>query len=185
METTGVLILAAGSGRRAGAPKLTAMVNDKSYLAVVVGRLREAGFQLITAVVAAEFEQWAGGEVPGVTIIVNPDPDRGMMSSVVAGVRGMAATSGIMIVPVDHPFVAADTYRKLGIAFKKNPLQIVKPLHGGKTGHPVVVPRKLAEIIPPEDGEGGLQAFLIRSGVEVNTICVDDEGILQNMNGQT
>jgi CTP:molybdopterin cytidylyltransferase MocA len=76
-----------------------------------------------------------------------------------------------------------DTYRKLGIAFKKNPHQIIKPSCGGKTGHPVIVPRRLAEKVPPEDLEGGLQAFLTRSAIEVYSIHVEDEGILQNMNG--
>ncbi|MCX6136194.1 MAG: nucleotidyltransferase family protein [Ignavibacteriales bacterium] len=179
----GALILAAGRGRRAGTPKLTMRTDGKSYLRTIGMRLLECGIGPVAVTVAAEFEAWASNEIPGAIVVVNPDPDRGMMSSIAAAVPAMPRTKGIMMIPVDHPFVAEKSYLALRTEFEKNPHRIVKPSYEGKAGHPVIVPWTLAEKIPANDMEGGLQMFLHRSGVEICIVSVTDQGIVQNMNG--
>jgi molybdenum cofactor cytidylyltransferase len=75
---------------------------------------------------------------PRVRVVTNPDPARGMLSSIQAGV---AAADGdpILILPGDMPFVSAATVAAV-IAACLRTGRIVSPRHDGRRGHPLALP---------------------------------------------
>ncbi len=89
--------------------------------------------------------------------VTNPEPDRGQTSSVqvaLAAARERAAMAGVLIWPVDHPFVqATDLAALVEEAGAHSEARVVLPSHAGRAGHPALVTTALADAIlalPPE-----------------------------------
>ncbi|HQG45391.1 MAG TPA: NTP transferase domain-containing protein, partial [bacterium] len=60
LAAIGAVILAAGSGRRIGTPKLRLEAAGRSYLELILDRLGEAEIAPVACVVAADQSAWAG-----------------------------------------------------------------------------------------------------------------------------
>ena len=178
----GAVILAAGRGRRLGAPKVMLKQSGVSCLAQIVSRLRQAGIERIVAVVRSEHHSWAVDKAGTIELAINPRPERGMLSSLYLGIRHLPHCQGVMVVAVDHPLVKTDTYRSLVRAFKEMPQAVVKPESRGRAGHPIVIPRQLAARVPTADIHGGLSALIRSSGMNQVRLKVDDDGVTCNIN---
>lgn len=77
-----------------------------------------------------------------VTIVTNPDPSRGQLSSLQLGLRAVDPKHGaVFFHPVDAPLVAAETVMLLRDALATAPPStlLVIPRYGGKHGHPVLI----------------------------------------------
>jgi len=85
----GAVILAAGAGTRLGgvAKALLTGADGRTFLARVVGTAHEAGTDDIVVVVGPPFGDAvaAGARELGARVVVNPQPERGMASSVALG----------------------------------------------------------------------------------------------------
>ena len=79
---------------------------------------------------------------PRVHMMINPDPSRGMFSSLQVGLRG-ASGDPVVVLPGDMPFVQPATVALLLAAYRRAP-GIVSPKRLGKRGHPVVLPPAVA-----------------------------------------
>jgi molybdenum cofactor cytidylyltransferase len=81
------------------------------------------------------------------TIVVNPDPSRGQLSSLQTGLAALPAEAdGFAFIPVDSPAVEAETVARLARAFdqRDSSTLFVIPRQAGKRGHPVVAARSMA-----------------------------------------
>jgi CTP:molybdopterin cytidylyltransferase MocA len=117
-----------------------------------------------------------------VRIVENRDYERGMFSSVRAGVAHLHPDSrAFFLLPADIPLVRQQTLTNLAQAYDVNTGSIIYPVFYEKHGHPPLIPSELAPHILQWHGEGGLKAFLN------NTVCpsvelpVADRYILQDM----
>src|SRR5574339_206230 len=82
-------------------------------------------------------------DVP-IRIVENPRADEGgQLSSVIAGlnVADRPGATAMMILPVDVPLVTASTVRELLDVFARTHAPIVRAVHGGRHGHPVIFGR--------------------------------------------
>ncbi len=177
------IIAAAGSGTRAGGPKLALRLGENSFLGRICRSLCLTSVDEIVVVVQPPFALWAQAECPQARVVVNASPELGMLSSLVLG-AGKAAESagGLLVVPVDHPLVQPETYESLLRTFRETPDAMVFPKHAGRSGHPVLVPASLLQGTISPDQEGGLQALIRASGIRRMAVPVDDAGILRNVN---
>lgn len=182
MIQTAAIITAAGYGKRYGEPKLFAEINGKSFIRIIIENLRTAGIEKIIAVVNEKTYKRAMDSGPDADLIINPEPEKGMITSVYTGLNKAKGFDGILIVPVDHPLISAETYRHLCGFFRDNPDKIIKPAYRGKTGHPVIMPYGIKELITGDDTEGGLNTILKNSEFEIIYTEVDDPAILKNIN---
>lgn len=74
------------------------------------------------------------------TFVVNPDPERGQLSSLQCGLRAAGDAATILFTPVDYPAIDSDTVKRLletGAIF-------AMPRYEGRRGHPVKIGRDLA-----------------------------------------
>jgi CTP:molybdopterin cytidylyltransferase MocA len=131
----GTIVLAAGAGSRFGGGKVLALLDDRPLLQHVLDAASDAGPDALIAVLGADAHvaeliiDW--GECHRV---VNPDPARGLASSLQLGL----ATAAAVEPPLDGVFVAlGDQPRVRGITFH----QLARAAAADGGAHPIVVPR--------------------------------------------
>lgn len=137
------IVTAAGSAVRFGGRKLLTAIDGRPLLDHTIRALLDGGVGEVVVVLApgARAELEAGVDAmrdPRVRAVENPDPSRGMFTSIQAGA---AETDGdaILVLPGDMPFVSAATVRAVVDAYTSKPA-IVSPRFQGKRGHPVALP---------------------------------------------
>lgn len=166
MNLTGV-VLAAGASRRMGFPKTQLLWKGETYLARLV-RL----FGICEQVVAVLREQVP---VPGARVVVNPDPERGMLSSLQLAMGG--ATGPVMFTPVDFGHIREETVHGLVAAYAGQP--VFNPRCDGRRGHPTIISPETARrllALPPTSNPKELLQTLPPAWFD----C-DDPGILRDV----
>lgn len=173
------VILAGGDSTRMGRPKALLPLEGKTFLEVICERLGQAGAgQLV--VVAGSAAQAIGERLPALrpTLVVNPRPELGQLSSLQVGVRALDTDAPAAVVClVDHPTVTSRTYERLIQSWRLQPGSIVLPIRNGKHGHPIVLDRRyFAELLalPPE---ATMRAIVHRNDDETLDVQVDDPGV--------
>jgi len=175
------LILAAGYSSRMGRFKPLLRLGDKTAIEWAVGAFREAGIARIRIVTGHEAEAMESFlRSAGLDAVRNPDYDKGMYSSVQAGLASLpAAVQACFLLPVDIPLVRASTIDALANRYASKPAAVIYPNFRGQRGHPPLISRELFAEVISGDGEGGLRALLQR--YETDEVAVADEGILLDM----
>jgi molybdenum cofactor cytidylyltransferase len=135
------VILAAGASSRMGRPKPLLRFEGETFLDRLVGRF--AGIaQPVRVVLGYGADQVRAGVAHGRSIefVINPDPSRGMLSSLQRGLAGLPVeTDGAFFMPVDLPHLRRTTVEALAAA--NGPLVI--PAYCGRHGHPVRASRAI------------------------------------------
>lgn len=176
------LVLAAGAGSRIGSPKALLHHQGKSYLSLILENLERAGVREIIVVVSPAIHDAARSIAAGRKLVINPDPATDMMSSLRLGLRAIDNAAGCLVIPVDHPFVRPETYRKLVDTFLQYPDEIAKPIFKKSGGHPIAMPLQWARRFTEPPLTEGLRSAIRQSGIPINAVEVDDPGVLQNVN---
>ena len=174
------VVTAAGSAERFGGKKLLALVDGEPLLDRAIRSLLDGGVGEVIVVVGADARAELERDVnalndPRVRPVENPDPSRGMFSSIQEGVR-TAQGDVLLVLPGDMPFVQPATVRTvLDVwALKRG---IVSPRHNGKRGHPVAMPLALRDEIAATDPSSNLHEVIKKHLDERTDVDVDDPGI--------
>src|SRR5262245_42614123 len=152
-----------------------------TFLGRILGTVSDAAFDPLIVVARGQFDvaaAWDDARATNVIVVINPEPDRGQLSSLVCGLDARAAPPpGILMTLVDVPLPRADTVRALVEAWHHSHAPFVRPVHQGQHGHPVILGAEvLARLRATDPGEGAkpvIRAFEDR-GV---TVAVDDPGV--------
>jgi molybdenum cofactor cytidylyltransferase len=121
----------------------------------------------------------AGIKKRDISIVNNPDYEKGMFSSIQAGIRRLQPThKAFFILPVDIPLVRPATIRRLKEAAAQYPDNIIYPTFAGKRGHPPLIPSSLIIAILGWGENGGLKAVLQAQEKLAREIPVADSNIL-------
>lgn len=122
-----------------GGPKALLQVSGESFLARVARRLAEAGADWTIAVVGHEAPRVRrqAGLAEAVLVVENPAYREGMLSSALCGLAQAEAqgAEAVLLHPVDHPLVAAETVVRVLDALRSG-ARIAVPSHLGRRGHP-------------------------------------------------
>lgn len=153
MTTVAGVVLAAGAGRRMGAPKAGVRLAGTRLLDRAVAVLRAGGCAPLYAVVRD------GTAVEGAAAVVNPDPDRGMRSSLACALDAAGAADALAVLLVDLPGVGADAVAAAIGAWR--PGRVAVPVFGGRRGHPIVMaPAQWRAALAAADDDEGARRFL-------------------------
>lgn len=115
------------------------------------------------------------------TLIENPNPERGMLSSLKCGLRAVPPEAGaVLFTPVDHPAVSAGTLSALAAAAAVGaPLAI--PVFEGRRGHPVLISCSLiGEILALAD-DGRASDVIHRHLCRAIMVQVNDRGTVEDI----
>jgi len=175
------IVPAAGKGERFGSPlKLLADVGGEPMLGRTIRSLLEGGVDHVVVVAGPGVSVAAVTALqdPRVTLVVNPDPSRGMFSSIQTGV---AAAEGepILVLPGDMPFVRGGTVAALLTAARLG--DVISPRYRGQRGHPIALPARLRSEIMKADPTSNLSAVLQAADEDRVELDVDDPGILRDV----
>ncbi len=174
-----VVVLAAGSGTRFGGRKLEARFDGKLVLQHVLDVLSEAGFDDPVVVVGPEPPAeiaWRAARR-----VTNPEPRRGLASSVRLGWRAAvdaeARPDAVLIVLGDQALLRADVVRALVAMPLDSARPIVAPRYSGADAHnPVRV--EVAgggELVEQSTGDRGLGPVLERRPDRVRWLDVEGD----------
>lgn len=158
------LLLAAGAGRRMGAPK--ALLHDEqgeSLLRRAVDVLHDGGCDDVCVVLGAESdraESLLGGSVP---VVVADDWAEGMGASLRAGLAAAEGTdaSCALVSLVDLPDVGPAVVRRLLERADRGATTLARASYDGTPGHPVLIGRDhWAGVTGSARGDRGARDYL-------------------------
>jgi molybdenum cofactor cytidylyltransferase len=177
------IILAAGASRRMGSPKALLNYRGETFIDRLVRVISAACDPVI--VVLGYHADAIRAQVRGqVRFVVNPDPERGQLSSLQSGLMVVPPESdGVLFTPVDSPAVEPKTVSRLAEAFaRRDPATLlVIPRFNSKRGHPVCVSRSvIAELLalPPA---GQAREVIRRHADRTQYVDVEDAGVLADI----
>jgi molybdenum cofactor cytidylyltransferase len=170
--SVGVMILAAGKSSRMGRPKMLLPWGETTVLGHLIKLWSDVPAGQIVVVYASadaaievELDRL---KVPVENRIVNPEPDRGMFSSIQCAARwdGWSATlTHRAIVLGDQPHLQAKTLAAMVEFTAQHPEHICQPSRHGHARHPVLLPEK------------ALRKLLQTMSAEVKLLEVNDPGL--------
>ena len=174
------VVLAAGASRRMGSPKALLELDGANFMSRITITAREAGTAGVILVLGPPDGTIIKAKLPpGASSVWNPDPSRGMLSSIQAALAAVPPrTSAILVWPVDLPQIRQDTVRSI---LDAAPGKLVVPRHAGKGGHPVRIPRALFGALAALDASLGLRALLDAQADSVVYLDVDDAAVLSDI----
>jgi len=179
------IVPAAGKAARFGSVKLLADVEGQPLVARTIRALLGGGVDTVVLVVAPESplidlrEPRDVFAAPALHVVVNPDPDRGMFSSIQAGLVGVEADV-MLVLPADMPFVRAATVAAV-LAASAAQDAVILPTFRGSHGHPIGLSGTLREVILEADPRSSLKQVLASAGLEHRDLMVDDAGVLKDV----
>jgi molybdenum cofactor cytidylyltransferase len=172
------ILLAAGAGRRYGAPKLTAAryagraIGEWSALHLV------AALPDAIAVVRPESAELAAAlSACGVGIVPCADAHQGMGASLSCGVRATADAAGWVVALGDMPDIDPAVISAVADAIRGG-ATIAAPFVGDERGHPVGFAAALADELAALGGDAGARDILRRYRDRIERIEVVDRGVL-------
>lgn len=188
------IVPAAGRSRRMGRPKLLLpLPGGGTVVGGTVAALVEGGVARVCLVVgpsegpdaaardARRLRRWA--EAEGLGVAVNPEPERGMLSSILAGLDAVGgaqelAASGetVLVTPADLPYLRPSTVRAVLAARDREGAELAVPIDRGERGHPLAIAPRVLPEIPSLDLSVGLRQLLDRHPDGVLEVPVDDPG---------
>jgi molybdenum cofactor cytidylyltransferase len=179
----GVVILGAGASARMGRPKLLLPWGDTTVIGQIIRHWRGLDANQIAIVVrpndtelSAELDRLG---FPAQDRIENPQPERGMFSSILCAANWHGWRKDISIWAIvlgDQPHLRLETLRVLLNQAAQTPDAICQPQAGDRARHPVILPRKIFDELQ-NTGAETLKDFLklfTDSGIQV---VINDPGL--------
>jgi molybdenum cofactor cytidylyltransferase len=175
------IILCAGASRRMGSPKALLDYRGEAFVNRLI-RIFSCCCDPVIVVAGVHAELIRGRMDRRARLVINPDPDRGQLSSLQTALAEVPrGAAGFLFTPVDCPTVREETIATLIDAFYKNRSLFAIPRYHGRRGHPVCVRDTLiAEFLAlPPTAE---TRFVVNRHEErISYIEVDDAGVLTDV----
>lgn len=186
MDTVGIL-LAAGISRRMGTPKPLLSWQGEPLVCRMARTLRDGGVERVVVVVgpddtgSAIIRAITG--ISNVGFIVNPIPERGMLSSTQAGmqeaVRNLPKTQAWLVSPCDMPLLNPEHVAAVLAAWDGDARSIIAPTYNGKRGHPTLFSNSwTTEILVMDSAQVGLNTLLAAHPTAVREVSMADAAIV-------
>ena len=179
-----VILLISGSSKRMGREKaLLPFSKDKNFVCHLIETYLSLSDTMIIVVVnvknEAHIKQACNKIKHKVLFVVNPEPEKGRLSSIFTGINKVQNRKGVFIQNIDNPFVSAELLTSMVNNYKSN--SFVVPQFKGKNGHPLLLGSVLVnEMKMNSDKITDLKNFL--NSHEKECYITNDKAILANIN---
>ena len=163
------LVLAAGRSDRFGSQKLVQPAGGVPLVRRALDAALGSGPERVCLVVApgADDVLASAGDAlddPRVTVETNPDPARGMGSSLRCGLDVIAGSSdAVMVFLADMPRVDASLASRVADLYRSGAARVAAPLVEGRTGHPVILHADLFPALARLEGDRGARSVVERN----------------------
>ncbi|MGD9140536.1 MAG: nucleotidyltransferase family protein [bacterium] len=177
-------LLAGGSSRRMGEPKLLLNLGGRTLFEHVLAVHLASRVRRVCAVVPGWLDGF--GEIvrmrtSGRAHFAVLDRECEMSESLKTGWRRIMQAGkpdAVMISLADMPFVTPGVIDSVLDCFAGSDCEICVPVYGGRRGHPVVLSVDLEEEVLGLEGDCGARAVVRGAGRRVAEVQVDTDGVL-------
>lgn len=178
------VVPAAGASRRMGRPKGLLELGGSTFAHRAIRSLQEGGCDPVFFVIDAGDEELADhvAAAEGVTVVANPSPGEGPITSLRLALRAAPDDVGAVVyLPLDHALVEAGHVAGLIEEAQRAGAPLALPVHEGKRGHPAYFARTLfSELLDP-DLEGGARTVVHRHLPRARIIETDDASVVADI----
>jgi molybdenum cofactor cytidylyltransferase len=179
------ILLAAGESKRMGRPKQLLEWQGKTILQHVLESLINSDADEIILVLGHEADliRKSLSALP-IKIVINPDYNRGMASSLRQGLLTIDPRSeAFLVLLADQPGIGQDIINTLIREFEQaNPKRgIVRPVYHGRRGHPVLISVQYLQEALQLQGDVGARQILMNHPEDILDIGVDKDVILKDI----
>jgi len=159
---------------------MLASIDGMPMVRRTVATLLAGGVDRCVVVVASDGASAIGAALDGlaVELVVNPDPSRGMFSSVQCGLHATGEHELCVLLPGDMPFIQPLTVTLL-IAHAREASRTTAPALEGHAGHPVVLSPMMRAHILAAQAESRLDHELAHESVLL--VPVADPGVRRDV----
>jgi molybdenum cofactor cytidylyltransferase len=174
------ILLAAGQSKRMGELKQLMPFGQSTIVGQAVDNLLGSAVVEVVVVVGykAEDVKKAIADKP-VRIVVNPDYEQGMSTSIIAGLNLVhGGVQAVMLALGDQPLVNSETINILIEEFCNHDKGIAVPTYQGRRGHPIIFAIKYKEQLLKLKGDVGGRQIIKDNPDDVLDVVVDSESII-------
>lgn len=172
------IILAAGSSSRLGRPKQLLPLQGKPLLRVTVERVLTTNLDVVYVVLGHHADRIASAiqDLP-VRLVINPDATQGQSTSVLAGLRAVAAVNpeAVMFLLGDQPGIEPSVVNAIIARWRETHARVVAPTYANGIGNPVLFDRSVLPEFSTLHGDVGARQIVqaYRERGEIDRIPVD------------
>jgi len=169
------IVLAAGLSRRMGRPKLLLDLDGSPVIRRTVERLLSANLDDLV-VVTGPADHALAEALRGLTVrlAVNPEPQAGQASSIVAGIKNLrAGTEAALVALGDQPTVPVLVISQLLAVFHASRKPIAAPVYREGRGNPVLFAASVFPELLALAGDQGARSVVDRDPARVALVTVD------------
>lgn len=175
------VVLSAGESSRMGRPKALLPIEGQKFIERIIRVIGQSRVRRTVVVLGHHADELRGQiEHLPIQIVINPDYQRGQLSSLQAAIRHIKnddRCDGMLVHLVDHPFIDVPLVDVLIETFYETKKLVVVPRHKGKRGHPVIFSRDLFEELLNAPLDQGAKAVVNAHREETLEIEWQDQGI--------
>ncbi len=174
METTGIIILAAGASKRLGTPKQQLPFQNKSLLQNVVHAARQC--DMPTVVVLGAFATQIREQLVSekVHTVVNPNWPAGMGGSIHTGLQHLLRiaphVSNALLLLCDQPFITTALLEEMFALKDSSGKPMVACTYGDSTGTPALFGKSFFPQLLALNGQEGAKKILLQHREQVATV---------------
>jgi molybdenum cofactor cytidylyltransferase len=177
------IVLAAGTSRRMGTPKLILPFGEATMIEMALRTLLRSKVDKVLVVLGSDREKimplLAGKNVD---TVVNHHYREGMLSSIQAGFQALPPeTEAALVCLGDQPLIPVSILDQMIECYKKTRGGIILPVYKKKRGHPILVDTKYKNEVLALSPDVGLRALAHNHPEEVHEVEVDTAHILKDI----
>jgi CTP:molybdopterin cytidylyltransferase MocA len=175
-----VIVLAAGGSSRFGRDKLLVDLGGKPMLERTVACYAKATKVGDVLVVVGPGQKQAWQWLAGlrVHVVENPDPTKGMISTIRAGLQSAwAKDKDFLVTPADVPFVKPEIVDRIVVDFRSRTCKVLIPVYRGLGGHPGMYSASVQRDFFLHGERQGTREILLRHRDETVRLAVHDPDV--------
>ncbi len=178
------VMLAAGNSRRFGSNKLLYEIEGKPMYLLTLEKLKKASEKIPESeiIVVTQYEEIAAkANTLGVKVLINPQPERGISSSMQIGLATAKDSSACLFTVSDQPWLTAETIINLVDKFRDEQKGMACTIFGTKTGNPCIFSREYYQELMEITGDKGGKQIINRHPEDVTYFKIEDARELQDI----
>ena len=175
------ILLAAGSARRFGTPKLLHPLHDGLPVAAAAAQsLVQVLPNTLAVVKPGDHDLIQVFTELGLHIVENPLADEGMGTSLAAGINATAMADGWLIALADMPWIQPTTISALADRLE-NGAPMVAPVYAGRRGHPAGFSSRWRQPLRDLHGDIGARDLIAENSDALELLTTEDAGVLRDV----
>ena len=182
MIKKGILLLAAGAGKRFGGDKLSAVVDGQPMFIRAMDVIDAQVDVVHRIVVTGQPSILTEGKMRGWDVAINENPEKGISWSIRLGMEQMLKEvpdlDGILFMVCDQPWLTKETVGRMLTQFEKGILSLS---YNGRSGNPVLFSKDYFEELMTLEGDVGGRQVMNKHKAEIYYLEIFNEKELRDV----